>query len=84
MLIGTGKRKKIIMFFINQEFKCGKNTNYVNSLNMRNKLQSSMLHVTLFSIQLLTYNSVKNITSLFFCGDIHSVAIIVSVCDLNR
>ena len=70
------------MFCIHKECKCGNNTNYMNLLTMHNELQSSNLRVTLFNIRLLTYSSVVTLTSLLFYGDIHSVAIIVSVSDL--
>jgi len=40
------------------------------------KLQCSMLHVTLFNTQFLTYSSVISVPTLLFCGDIHFVAII--------
>ena len=72
------------MFYIYIEIKCGNNMNYMNSLIIASKLQCSVLDVTLFSIQLLSYSSVITIPTILFCSDILSVAIIVSVCDLSN
>jgi len=45
----------MIMFYIYIEIKCGNNMNYMISLIIASKFQCSVLDVTLFSIQLLSY-----------------------------
>jgi len=76
--------KKMIMFCMHNESKCGNNPNEMISLTMHNKLQRSMLRVTFFSIKILTSKFVITIPTFLFCSAIHSVAIIVSVCDLGQ
>jgi len=82
MLIGHWKIKENIAFYIHKECKCGNNTNYTNSMIMHNRMQSSMLLVTLCKIHLVAYGSVITIPTPLFCGDNHSVPIRVSFFDL--
>jgi len=76
--------RKLLCFISIRKVSVATIPNCTNSLTMHNKLQLSILHAALFSIKLLPYSSVIYIPSLLFCSDIHSLAIIVSICDISH